>query len=109
MGLMEKVFGARHVPKAVELPAILQKEDPVNYNSVSDYLIGLSDKDYKKIVASVDVYRKANKDVAKIVGIKDEPTHALMPETPTEDEVDSQLDGLLELPPKNLKEVLEND
>lgn len=108
MGLGEKIFGKKREAVPVELPAILQPEDPVNYTSVSEYLIGLSDKDYKKIVASIDIYRKANKDVAKIVGIKDEPTHTLIPEQPSEDDVDSQLDGLLELDPKDLKETLNN-
>lgn len=90
-------FLKRREPKApVELPAILQPENPVNYNSVLDYLTGLSDKDYKKMTGSADIYRKANKDVAKIVGVKDEPTHALMPEKPTEEQIDKDLDTMLE-------------
>ena len=88
----------REKKKKKELPAILQPENPVNYNSVLDYMIGLSDKDYKKLTASADVYRKANKDVAKIVGIKDEPTHSLMPEKPTEEQIDKDLDTLLDEP-----------
>ncbi len=89
-------FLKRREPKErMELPAILQPENPVNYNSVLDYMIGLSDKDYKKLTGSAEVYRKANKDVAKIVGIKDEPTHALMPEKQTDEQVDQDLDNLL--------------
>lgn len=91
-------FLKRREPKQrMELPAILQPENPVNYNSVLDYMIGLSDKDYKKLTASAEVYRKANKEVAKIVGIKDEPTHALMPEKPSDEDIDKELDDLLEV------------
>lgn len=92
-------FLKRREPKApMELPGILQPENPVNYNSVLDYLVGLSDKDYKKMTGSAEVYRKANKDVAKIVGIKDEPTHTLMAEKPTEEQVDKDLDNMLDEP-----------
>jgi hypothetical protein len=48
---MEDYMGIfnRKQQKLVELPALLtQPEDPVNYNSVLDYLVGLSDTDYKK-------------------------------------------------------------
>lgn len=77
------------------------KEDPVNYNSVLDYLTGLSDKDYKKMVGSADIYRKANKDVAKLVGVKDEPTVALMP--PESPELsDQDLDDMLNTDPETL-------
>lgn len=82
--------------RLTELPEILKPEDPVNYNSVLDYMVGLSDKDYKKLTGSAEVYRKANKDVAKIVGVKDEPTHELMPPKPSEEQVDADLDNLLE-------------
>lgn len=81
-----------------ELPAILQPENPVNYNSVLDYLVGLSDKDYKKMTGSAEVYRKANKEVAKIVGVKDEPTHALMPEKPSDEQIEKDLDTMLDEP-----------
>lgn len=94
MGLLDKLKGQRRA-QPVELPAIVQPEDPVNYNSVLDYLIGLNDKDYKKMTSSVEIYRKANKDVAKIIGIKDEPTHTLLPEQPTDQEIDDGLDDLL--------------
>lgn len=108
MGLREKVFGVKREPQPVEIPAILQPEDPVNYNSVLDYLVGLSDRDYKKMTGSAEVYRKANKEVAKIVGVKDEPTHTLLPETPSEEALDEGLNQLLETDPVDLKAALEN-
>lgn len=92
-------FLKRREPKTpVELPGILQPENPVNYNSVLDYMVGLSDKDYKKLTGSAEVYRKANKEVAKIVGIKDEPTHELMPPKPTDEQIDADLDDMLNEP-----------
>jgi len=92
-------FLKRREPKErMELPGILQPENPVNYNSVLDYMIGLSDKDYKKLTASAEVYRQANKQVAKIVGIKDEPTHALMPEKQSDEQIEQDLDNMLNEP-----------
>lgn len=88
----------RERKERMELPAILQLENPVNYNSVLDYMIGLSDKDYKKLTASAEVYRQANKQVAKIVGIKDEPTHALMPEKQSDEQIEQDLDNMLNEP-----------
>jgi len=81
-------------------------EDPVNYNSVLDYLVGLSDKDYKKMTGSVDIYREANKKVAKLVGIKDEPTTSI---TPHSEVSEQQLDEMLEADPKELKQAFIDD
>jgi len=109
VSLKDKIFGSKREPQQVDIPAIMQPEEPVNYNSVLDYLVGLSDKDYRKMTGSAEVYRKANKDVAKIVGIKDEPTHTLLPEKPSEEQIDAELDGLLETHPDDLRAALENE
>jgi len=79
--------------ETVSIPAAMQPEDPVNYNSVLDYVVGLSDRDYKKLTASAEIYRDANKKVAKLLGIKDEPTTAISTEKPpiTDDELDTML------------------
>ena len=90
----------------VELPEAFMPEDPVNYNSVLDYLVGLSDKDYKKMTGSVDIYREANKKVAKLVGIKDEPTTSI---TPHSEVSEQQLDEMLEADPKELKQAFIDD
>lgn len=82
---------------SVELPAILQPENPINYNSVLDYLVGLSKSDYGKMIKSADIYRDANAKVAKVVGVKDEPTTSIQPkEEVSDDQVDSDLDTLLD-------------
>lgn len=88
------IFGKRKTESApVSIPAALQPEDPVNYNSVLDYLVGLSDKDYKKMTGSVDIYREANKKVAKLIGVKDEPTTSISNDVPpvSDDELDAML------------------
>lgn len=84
--------------KPMELPpALMNTEDPVNYNTVLDYLVGLSDKEYRQMTQSAEVYRKANKEVAKIVGVKDEPTTTIVASKPSEEEVDEALTDALEM------------
>lgn len=69
-------------------------EDPVNYNSVLDYLVGLSKSDYTKMIKSAEIYRDANSKVAKVIGIKDEPTTTIKNDRP--EITDEDLDDLLE-------------
>lgn len=108
MGLRE-IFKGRREPQPVELPAILQPEDPVNYNSVLDWLLGLSDKDYKTMLEVVQVYRDAGKTTAKLLKIKDMPTTELLPAKPSEEQVDQELDMLLETHPDDLKAAIESE
>lgn len=109
MGLKDKIFGSKRVPQQVEIPAIMQPEDPVNYNTVLDWLLGLSDKDYKTMLDVVNVYREAGKTTAKLLKIKDQPTTALLPTAPSDEQIDSELDGLLETHPDDLRAALEAD
>lgn len=81
----------------IELPKVLtEQEEPVNYNSVLDYLVGLSRGDYDKILKVSGIYRQANKEAAKILGVKDEPTADLLKEKPTEEAIDDALDAALD-------------
>lgn len=99
----------KKAPKQVELPAaIMAEENPVNYDSVLDWLLGLDDKDYKKMLDVVNIYRDANKSAAKVLKVKDQPTTTLKEEKPSDDELDSALDDLLEMPADDLKHSLEN-
>lgn len=95
MGLLDKFKGESKPKVLPEIPAAMQPEDPVNYNSVLDYLVGLSDKDYKKMTGSAEIYRKANKEVARLIGVKDEPTTSITTEKPelSDDELDSMLNA----------------
>lgn len=105
MGIFSNKKGEREV-KPIALPAILQPEEPVNYDTVLDWLLRLDDKDYKIMLEVVEVYRNANKTSAKLLA-KAHPTsqlHAL-----TDDEIDKGLDAVLELTPKQLKQAIENE
>lgn len=108
MGLRD-IFKAKREPQPVELPTILQPEDPVNYNSVLDWLLGLSDKDYKTMLEVVQVYRDAGKTTAKLLKIKDMPTTELLPTKPSDEQIDSELDDLLETHPEDLKAAIMNE
>lgn len=90
MGLFDKY------KKPVQLPAILtEQEEPVNYNSVLDYLVGLSSRDYDRMLKCAGIYREANVKVAKVLGVKDEPTVALQPPKATEEEQEDAMDAMI--------------
>lgn len=91
----------------VEIPEAMKPEDPVNYNSVLDYLVGLSDKDYKKVTGSAEIYRRANKEVAKLIGVKDEPTTAIVTEKP--ELTDAELNTMLDADPIALTQAFIDD
>lgn len=62
----------------------LAPEATVDFNGVVDYLVGLSDEDYKKLQNYVVVYRHAAKAGAEALGIENEPTTFINPpEAPT--------------------------
>lgn len=105
MGIRDTLFGKR-VARPVELPVILQPENPVNYDSVLDYLVGLAQKDYDKLIKVTGIYRDANKSAARVLGVKDQPTTTLVSEQQTEEEIDSDLDGLLETNPEDLLQAI---
>lgn len=82
--------------KGVKLPAVLtEPENPVNYNSVLDYLVGLSQREYDKINKVSVIYRKANQEAAKVLGVKDQPTTKLKEEKPSDEQIDDALDVAL--------------
>lgn len=92
---MGNIFNRKKKP-LTELPSVLTKEDdPVNYNSVLDYLVGLSRAEYDKLNKVSSIYRNANKEAAKILGVKDEATVELQPPKPTDEEIDKALDDSL--------------
>lgn len=107
--MLEGLFGKRKrgASEPVTIPASMQPEDPVNYNSVLDYLVGLSDKDYKKMTGSVDIYREANKKVAKLIGVKDEPTTSIS--TERQDISDDELDTMFSAEPGDLAAAFLDD
>lgn len=49
-------------------------EDPASYDTVVEYLRGLSPEDYTKICQVVQLYRQADYEACKVLGIENEPT-----------------------------------
>lgn len=95
--MLEGLFAKRksRSSEPVILPEAMKAEDPVNYNSVLDYLVGLSNDDFKKMTKSAEIYRKANREVASLLDVEDEPTTAIKTEKPelTDDEMDDMLNA----------------
>lgn len=89
------LFAKKKKINDVELSPVLQPEDPVNYNSVVDYLVGLSRYDYDKLLKVANIYRDANKSAAKVLGVNNEPTTAIVSEKPTDEEMEDALDQAL--------------
>lgn len=69
---------------------VTRYEEAVNYNSVVDWLCGLSDEDYARTCEVAAIYRKANADAAKALGVEVEVssfiTEPEQPDTRTEEE-----------------------
>lgn len=66
------------------LPALFSDEElsifsSVNYESVLDWLVGLSAEDYKKVCAVAHIYREANQAAAAELGAPNHPTSFIMP------------------------------
>lgn len=74
--------------KKQPLPALLDDREldaiteGVNFNSAVDWLVGLSDEDYKKVCEYVTVYREAAAKGAVALGIENEPTTFINPPQP---------------------------
>ena len=90
---MLKKFSKKRVQ---QIPAVLtQPENPVNYKSVLEYLVGLSKAEYERIIKVSVIYRKADKEAAKVLGVKDEPTVQLKGNEPTSDQLHEGVDEIL--------------
>ena len=107
--MLEGLFGKRksRSSEPVKLPEAMKAEDPVNYNSVLDYLVGLSVEDFKKMTKSAEIYRKANKDVANLLEVEDEPTTAIKTEKP--EISDDEMDDMLNADPEALQAAFLDD
>lgn len=93
MGILDNFKRKSADRSPVVVPEAMKVQDPVNYNSVLDYLVGLSPEDFKKMTKSAEIYRKANKDVASLIGVEDEPTTSISTEKPeiSDDDFDAML------------------
>jgi hypothetical protein len=87
-----------------ELPPLWSEAEleqmSVNYESVMDFLLGLSDKDYDTVFKVANIHRQANKDASAVRGKAYEPTTF----------IDSPLNELQTIDPVIIdKTILEDD
>lgn len=92
MGILDNFKRKADKPQ-IAIPEAMKPQDPVNYNSVLDYLVGLSQDDFKKMTRSAEIYRKANKDAANLIGVEDEPITSIS--TEKQEVSDDELDAML--------------
>jgi hypothetical protein len=75
-----------------ELPPLITDEElfpSVNYDSVLDWLLGLSAKEYAQVLQVAGIHRKANDEAATVLGKPNEPTT----------QIDDPKDHLQTIPP----------
>lgn len=101
--------------KRKELPPLMQASDfdivpaQPDFDSVLEWLIGLSADDYAKVGKIADIHRKAYNDHCKVLGKPDEPTTFIEPPAPAEpptnllDDEDDITSAFLEDEPKHKK------
>lgn len=55
-----------------ELPPLLSESEVngASYDQVLDFLVGINDDDYSKVLKVAEIYRKANQDVAQATGLE---------------------------------------
>lgn len=93
VGILDN-FKRKNAERApVVIPESFKAEDPVNYNTVLDFLVGLDGPDFKKMTRSAEIYRKANKEVADLIGVEDKPTTSI--QTAKSEIEDVDLDNFL--------------
>lgn len=87
------------------MPALISDEELdatcLNYNTVLEYLVGLSGDDYTKICQVAAVYRQADFEACKVLGVENEPTTFITPpeqETEPSSVGDDFIDMLEETP-----------
>lgn len=64
-----------------------QLGEPVNYNTVVDWLVGLSDEDYTKVCKVAEIYRDANVKATEALGVENQPSTSIFPPEPVEGDV----------------------
>lgn len=103
-------MGIFNTNKRSKVPAFLlddteqatTSDQEISYNSVLDYLVGLSDDDHDKIFKVSAIYRKANKQASEVLGVEDQAVNTIgdLPATTdsadddvSDDELDAMLNG----------------
>lgn len=60
-------------------PKTIEVRKPADFDSVTEYLVGLSVEDYTKLNKVVEVQRNARRDTAAILGTANEPSTFIDP------------------------------
>lgn len=78
--------------------------EQLNHSDVLNYLIALDDDAYEKLQKVINVYRKAEKQVAEIMGNDEETAPAEVTAADmSEQELDDHIEGFLETAPAKAK------
>lgn len=78
MGLFDKK------PKAEPEILLADFEDVANYESALNFLVGLSDDEYNKVVQVAAIHRKAYQEAAAVLGTANEPSTFIKPPEPAD-------------------------
>lgn len=100
MGLFDK--------KKSDLPPLISDAELIDYNSVIDWLVGLSDADYEKVCKVADNYRASEHRACEILEVENKPTTFISPPEPEipEDDIPFLLDD--ELAKETKQKALKN-
>lgn len=103
MGLRDK-FRAQDA-RLMDLPDILEIDDPVNFHSVVTWMAALSDTEYKTITQAIQVTRDAQKKLEKLVEEGSIPAISIVVDQAylSGAFVDDKLDDLLRTDSKDLR------
>jgi len=80
-------FMGESIPRAV---------NPVNYDTVLDYLTSLNAEDFEKIFKVSTIYRKANTEAADVLGLVETATASISTELSEDEQDDEDLENLLD-------------
>ncbi len=78
-----------------------------DYQESLDYIVGLSDKEFDRLIKVANIYRQANKDANKALGIKREPLTTLgLEEQDQSDEVQTFAEDVLQLEDSEVSDMM---
>ena len=87
---------AEQLPPLISDAELAAEFPAVDYNSVVDWLTGLSQEDYDKVGRVVSIYRKAQGEAAEVLGVPNEPSTFINPPEPAADPDDDIAIAFLE-------------
>lgn len=100
------IFGKKKKVTGTYFGEPIFEDDPVSYEQVLGYLVGLSDDEYKQVTQVAEIHRKAYLDSQAVLGEPVEPSTFInppVPETPTDEPNFLDDDELTNKPGKKIK------